>query len=165
MNSLIPSGARRCIYDRGVPRPGYTYRMMVLVCEQESEKEAKVYIVPKGIEAISLPFDLTRSIYNDGPLSLKDTLRVMTLDRIFTDTLSAVHASGVIHCDIKSENVAMKEPIVIDWGLVAVAEEALYGFTPGFIAPHTLDDFGSLIYVVVSRYGMPPLESPYGNEE
>ena len=42
------------------------------------------------------------------------------------DVLSAAHAGGVIHCDIKPENIVcspddgIMKPFVIDWGLAAV---------------------------------------------
>jgi serine/threonine protein kinase len=80
-----------------------------------------------------------------GPLAIADTL---ALGLRLADALGAVHAAGVIHCDLKPSNVflsgeRMAEAKLVDFGVsqplgggaeVAWARGSMVG-TPGYMAP------------------------------
>jgi eukaryotic-like serine/threonine-protein kinase len=70
--------------------------------------------------------------------SLADPLSIVA--RV-CDALSFAHAQGVVHGDLKPENIMVGpfgEVLVMDWGVAAVvtgASEGLIAGTPGFMAP------------------------------
>ena len=105
--------------------------------------------------------NLASYIRTNGLLSLKDALRIATVvvswplthpaTAILTvpqaNTLSTAHGMGVIHCDIKPEDIVcspdggIKTPVVIDWGLAAVTRKSVggvTGHTPGFASVSSL---------------------------
>jgi serine/threonine protein kinase len=97
---------------------------------------------------------LDRHIEN-GP-SLGERLRVV---RRAGEALAFAHASGVLHRDLKPQNImvgAFGEVYVMDWGVEAVAG------TPAFRAPDPELDQRSDIYGLgaLLRYVLPPNASP-----
>ena len=115
---------------------------------------------------------LTELVKREGPVRGAD------LDHLADHLLAAirdVHASGVLHRDVKPTNVVMegRSPVLIDFGLARLAEDPamtatgiLLG-TPGYLAPELLlgdqptgavDVHGWASTVVFAAQGV----SPYG---
>lgn len=97
------------------------------------------YIATRYVPGLSLH----EQVAEDGPVSGRD---LMWLARCLAEGISAVHAAGVLHRDVKPSNVLMegRTPILIDFGLARVAEDPkltqtgwLLG-TPGYLAPEIL---------------------------
>jgi serine/threonine protein kinase len=73
------------------------------------------------------------------------THRAVTILRLVAGGLSAAHAAGVVHHDIKPANVVIENdsgrPVLIDFGLATMGpqEDAdMYGGTPDYLAPEEL---------------------------
>jgi serine/threonine protein kinase len=108
--------------------------------------------------------NLTKYTGEKGPLSLKDALTVAAIvvgrsscvmdaltHILQADTLRAAHDKGVIHCDVKPDNIVcpladgITSPILIDWGYAAVTTQPVpgkVGYTPGFVSVPRLDGSG-----------------------
>jgi serine/threonine protein kinase len=94
---------------------------------------------------------LAETVKERGPLSARS---VMSLAAGLAEGLSAIHAAGVVHGDLKPSNVLLAEdgPRVIDFGISRAAGAApvtrtgLVVGSPGFMSPEqaTGRDFGPL---------------------
>ncbi|MDR3360266.1 MAG: serine/threonine protein kinase, partial [Bifidobacteriaceae bacterium] len=101
---------------------------------------AEVFIVTELVEGISL----SRDIVKNGPWPPSD---LASLARDLDQALSAVHAAGVVHRDVKPSNVVLNRrgrPTLIDFGIAQeFASDRLTGTgmvagTPGFVSPELL---------------------------
>jgi serine/threonine protein kinase len=83
---------------------------------------------------------LTEAVRQFGPLSVRT---VLALTAGLAESLSAIHAAGVVHGDLKPSNVLLAEdgPRVIDFGIAQAAEASAAAGTgliigsPGFMSP------------------------------
>ncbi|WP_460447022.1 serine/threonine-protein kinase, partial [Angustibacter aerolatus] len=79
-----------------------------------------------------------------GPLRPDQLVR---LGRGLTGALTAIHAAGVVHRDLKPGNVLLldDDPVVIDFGIAHVADDVrltsvgLVMGTPGYLSPELVD--------------------------
>ncbi|MEW9532663.1 protein kinase [Microbispora sp. NPDC049125] len=113
---------------------------------------------------------LDEIIKKDGPLPLDALLKVA---RGVAEALAAVHASGVIHRDLKPGNVLMLDgrPVLIDFGIAQavdatrLTQTGMFIGTPGYLAPEIIEGHeagpevdvhawaGTLLYAAT---GLPP---------
>ena len=97
------------------------------------------YVVTRYVPGLSLYHHVAEEGPIEGPA-------LMHFASALAEALSAVHAGGVLHRDIKPTNVLMEGrwPVLIDFGLARVAEDPRLtqtGFllgTPGYLAPEIL---------------------------
>jgi len=83
-----------------------------------AERDGVVYFVMGFVDGRSL----AEYVSDSGPLSVPDTLRVV---RQVAQGLEAAHARGVVHRDIKAENVLLDangQAHITDFGIARVAE-------------------------------------------
>ena len=135
--------------------------------------DAEPFIVTELIDGPSLEDE----VMGGGPLEIED---VHDLATQLADALSAVHAAGVIHRDIKPGNIVIAPhgPVLIDFGIaqeIADTRMTSHGFvmgTPGYLSPQMLDGAqpdaasdwwswaGSLVFAATGRapFGVRPLD-------
>ncbi len=97
------------------------------------------YLVTRFVPGRTLD-DLVRE---RGPMPLE---RVVHTGRLLAEALRSIHASGVVHRDVKPANVMLVEgdPVVIDFGIAHVADESritvtgLVMGTPGYLSPEVV---------------------------
>jgi serine/threonine protein kinase len=83
---------------------------------------------------------LSEAVTRDGPMSVRSAL---ALAAGLAEGLSAIHAAGMVHCDLKPSNVLLSQdgPRVIDFGIsraaeaVSVTGAGLVVGSPGFMSP------------------------------
>lgn len=142
-SALCPEACARLLREaRLTARVESPYVVRVLDCR--APKGASPYIVMEKVCGA----DLSLRIRNNGKLPLSE---VRTLVRQLSSALEAVHAAGVVHADVKPENVILDEDCsgtlrvkLIDFGVARSADEApLYsdGFpagTPSAMSPEQI---------------------------
>lgn len=87
--------------------------------------------------------DLREEIRAGGPFAFADALEIA---RSLQQTLSAVHAAGVIHRDLKPSNIILgaTQPVLIDFGIAQTDEDerltstGLVSGTVGWVAPEVM---------------------------
>lgn len=97
------------------------------------------YIVTRFVDGVPL----SRWVAEHGPLAAGD---LKILARGLLEALTAVHAAGVVHRDIKPGNVMLAPggPVLIDFGIAHATDETrltatgLISGTPGYFAPETI---------------------------
>jgi tRNA A-37 threonylcarbamoyl transferase component Bud32/tetratricopeptide (TPR) repeat protein len=71
-----------------------------------------------------------------GPL---ETSRALDLVARIAFALAAVHGAGIVHCDLKPENIVMAaptRPVIVDFGVALLDPESrMTGGTPAYMAP------------------------------
>ncbi|MGW4641455.1 protein kinase domain-containing protein [Sphaerisporangium sp. NPDC004334] len=101
---------------------------------------SRPYIVTRYVPG--RPLDDT--VKQDGPLEVGALLR---LAQGVAEALTAVHAAGVIHRDLKPGNVLMLdgEPVLIDFGIAQavdatrLTQTGMFIGTPGYLAPEIIE--------------------------
>lgn len=101
---------------------------------------AQPYVVTRYVPGPSLD----QQVKDHGPLSPEAMLRV---GRGLAEAIREVHATGVIHRDLKPGNVLLLdgEPVLIDFGIAHVAEASrmtmagLVMGTPGYLSPEIVE--------------------------
>ncbi len=120
---------------------------------------------------------LQQQLEEQGPMNLQNALRV---GKQIADGLTAAHAQGLIHRDVKPANILLEEGTnmrvrITDFGLARTTDDAsvtqsrVIAGTPMYMAPeqvhgHKLDQradlfsLGSVLYQVLT--GQPPFRAP-----
>ena len=137
-------------------------------------EDGGMYMAMQWLEGIDLAQRLVA-----GPLSCADAVRLV---RAIAEALAVAHARGVLHRDIKPQNIFLREgdvdrPVLLDFGIATLAgmssgitRTGLTIGTPGFMAPEqargerSLDarvdvyGLGCLLFQCVT--GSPPFVGP-----
>ncbi|MDU4830927.1 MAG: protein kinase [Actinomyces sp.] len=108
------------------------------VVDLETEA-AQPFVVTELVDGL----DLREEIRAGGPFSFADALEIA---RSLQQTLSAVHAAGVIHRDLKPSNIILgaTQPVLIDFGIAQADEDerltstGLVSGTVGWVAPEVM---------------------------
>ncbi|MCA8925949.1 MAG: serine/threonine protein kinase, partial [Planctomycetes bacterium] len=132
--------------------------------------DGRVYLVTELV-----PGQTLRDQCKGAPLSPGQTLRVM---RALCDAVRALHAQGILHRDLKPDNVILRpdgSPILLDFGIARADEVArltktgeVLG-TPAFMSPEQVDGqgvderadvygLGAILFYLLS--GRPPFDAP-----
>ncbi|RBQ19511.1 hypothetical protein DP939_12160 [Spongiactinospora rosea] len=143
---------------------------VVTVFDTGATRSGRPYIAMELFEGGSLRDRLTR----EGPLPVPDVLRTGVK---LAAALAAVHEAGVLHGDIKPQNILISkygEPAIADFGVARVVDMAevsasAHAFTPLHAAPEVLRgqphsvpsdiySLGSTLYHLLA--GQPAFHSP-----
>lgn len=108
------------------------------VVDLETEA-AQPFVVTELVDGL----DLREEIRAGGPFAFADALEIA---RSLQQTLSAVHAAGVVHRDLKPSNIILgaTQPVLIDFGIAQADEDerltstGLVSGTVGWVAPEVM---------------------------
>ncbi|WP_230206015.1 serine/threonine protein kinase [Actinomyces urinae] len=108
------------------------------VVDLETEA-AQPFVVTELVDGL----DLREEIRSGGPFAFADALEIA---RSLQQTLSAVHAAGVVHRDLKPSNIILgaTQPVLIDFGIAQADEDerltstGLVSGTVGWVAPEVM---------------------------
>ena len=113
---------------------GYTARVLA-----SAEYAGRPYIVSEYIAGESIQ----RKVDRDGPYGPAE---MMDLAAGTASALSAIHAAGLVHCDVKPANIlaAADGPRVVDFGIARALETIAHRDhghrgTPAYMAPEQID--------------------------
>jgi serine/threonine protein kinase len=110
------------------------------VFEAATQKTKAGWDVPWFATELISGRSLTEQLGSVGPM---DQNQLLDLAHDILSALAAIHHVGLVHLDLKPDNV-MLEPgraRLIDFGLVSKANErGRFGGTPGFFSPEQLDE-------------------------
>jgi serine/threonine protein kinase len=110
------------------------------VYEASLEKTTAGWSVPWFATELISGRSLAEQVGTQGPM---DQNQLLDLAHDILAALAAIHHVGLVHLDLKPDNV-MLEPgraRLIDFGLVSTAnQKGRFGGTPGFFAPEQLDE-------------------------
>ncbi len=110
-----------------------------------------VTILTSGVSSHGLPYLVMDQMPNgsladqlrNGPL---DVDQVIDIGRHLASALGAAHRAGIVHCDVKPDNVLMSDtgvPMLTDFGIASVAGDlsmrVTVSATPSFGAPEILN--------------------------
>lgn len=129
---------------------GFLFEAMVLskvdspyipgVYEAATQQTRAGWAVPWFATELISGRSLAEQVGTVGPM---DQNQLLDLAHDILSALAAIHHAGLVHLDLKPDNV-MLEPgraRLIDFGLVSKANErGRFGGTPGFFAPEQLDE-------------------------
>ncbi|MFD0888871.1 protein kinase, partial [Streptosporangium algeriense] len=143
----------------------------VVVVHDVVEEDGRPWIVMQLVESRSLG----KVLRQDGPLPYR---RVAEIGAQVLEALRAAHAQGVLHRDVKPENVLLADDgrvVLTDFGIASMAQETgitrtggMVG-TPAFLPPERLHgmpatpesdlwSLGATLYAALE--GRPPFERP-----
>lgn len=91
----------------------------IVVIHEIFEEDGKAYLVTEFVEGETLADLMAR-----GALSLEQTVAIAVK---LADGLSAVHKRGIVHSDIKPDNIMVREngePVLVDFGIAKLAASA-----------------------------------------
>lgn len=101
-------------------------------------------IVEEGQEFLSMEYidgiTLLALLYEKSPLTLVEARQIASQ---FLSGLQAIHQAGLVHCDLKPENIMISRTgrvVVMDFGIAKPAKEISEAFsgTPPYMAPEQL---------------------------
>lgn len=168
---LAAHGAARQRFAREARAAAAVVHEHVVPIYSVDENQGLPYIVMQYVPGRSLQDRISR----DGALSIEQVLRI---GRQIASALSAAHAQGLVHRDIKPGNILLERSIervlVTDFGLAQAADDAslthsgMVAGTPPFMSPeqargelidHRSDLFslGSVLYTMCA--GHPPFRA------
>ena len=133
------------------------------------EEDGEIFLVMEYVEGETLRQRLQR------PMTLEQFFEIATQ---CAEALTAAHDHGILHCDIKPENIMLTPPgqvKILDFGLAkhlprsdrsSTLESSLTGGTPAYMAPEVLleklpDARGDIFSLGVVFYEMLTLQNPF----
>jgi len=136
------------------------------------EEDGELFLVMEYVEGETLRERLRR------PMSLEQFFRIATQ---CAEALAAAHEHGVLHCDIKPENIMLTpsgQVKILDFGLAkrlprsgqsSTLESSLIGGTPAYMAPEVLleklpDARSDIFSLGVVFYEMLTLKNPFSTD-
>ena len=168
---LAHSGAARQRFAReGRAAAAVVHEHVVAIHNVETQADMP-YLVMQFVQGQSLQ---TR-VDQHGPLSVKEILRIAVQS---ADGLSAAHAQGVVHRDVKPSNIMLENDVeralLTDFGLARAADDAtvtrsgVIAVTPHYMSPEQasggivdersdLFSLGALLYFMAT--GHPPFRA------
>jgi serine/threonine protein kinase len=122
----------------GVVKPGFAFRSSIVVRGKQEYPFKAPFLLTAWVQGTSLA-DL---ISNDLPV-----VRTMQIGSAVAEILAHIHDAGVIHRDVKPENILLDErgnPVVIDFNVSGGADSSLKtkAGTPPYMPPEVVEDGG-----------------------
>ena len=110
-----------CLRVRALPHPS-----ICPVYHFENDPEYGPYLVMKYIEGVSLSVYRHEYVQQHGPFGVAEVVRVL---RPIAEALDYAHGKGVIHRDIKPDNILVQpdgsDPQLVDFGLAAEIQRSM----------------------------------------
>lgn len=168
---LAGSGAARARFAREAQAVAAIAHEHVLPVHNVESSGKLPYLVMPFIAGSSLQVRLDRQ----GPLAIKDVVRIALQT---AQGLSAAHAQGIVHRDVKPANILLEEDVdrvrITDFGLARAADDAsvtrtgILAGTPQYMSPEQtrgepidprsdLFSLGSVMYAMCT--GRPPFRA------